>query len=351
MIRVAGITSGRDVPSTRFRVRQHTEKLAQLGVSVSEYCPAISKYQPMPMWPKGVRSSYVPPLHALWLMAKLATRVPAIIGSYQADVAWLSREMLPGYFTLERFIHRPLVFDVDDAIWLGKPFGQKAAREIAQRSETIIAGNDYIAEWFSAYCKDVVVIPTAVDTQQYVAESARDFGDYYIAGWIGTSGNMKYLEAVQGGINRFLKEGGNRRILVVSDDRPKLSSIDPAKILYEPWSPDSEVRMIQNMNVGLMPLEDNEWVKGKCSFKMLQYMACGKPVIVSPVGMNVEVLGMGHVGEAAITDDDWYSSLTELSGDESQGSKMGALGRRVVEEKFSTDIITRQLSELFWRLA
>lgn len=351
MVKVAGITSGENVPSSRFRVRQHMAGLAQLGVSVSEHCPAISKYQPMPFWPKGVRSSYVPPLHALWLMTKLVTRLPAVIGSYRSDVAWLSREMLPGYFTLERFVHHPLVFDVDDAIWLGKPFGEKAAREIALRSQTVIAGNDYIAEWFSAYCKDVVVIPTAVDTQSYVPQNARDFGDYYIAGWIGTSGNMKYLEAIEAGLNRFLNEGGNRRILVVSDERPKLSSIDPARILYEPWSPSTEIRMIQNMSVGLMPLEDNDWVKGKCSFKMLQYMACGKPVIVSPVGMNVDVLGMGHVGEAATADDEWYSSLTELSRDESLGRKMGAVGRRVVEEKFSTDMITRQLSELFWRLS
>jgi glycosyltransferase involved in cell wall biosynthesis len=324
--------------------------MAEMGIDISEYCPSISKYEPMPLWPKGVRSSYMLPFHMLWLLAKLTTRVPGLIGSYRADAVWLSRELLPGYFTLEGLMKRPIVFDVDDAVWLGKPFGQKAAKEVALRSETVIAGNNYIAEWFSSYAKDVVVVPTAVDTDRYTPSEGGDFGDCYVVGWIGTGANLKYLKAIEGSLNRFLKDSNDRRLLVVSDTPPQLLSIDPTQIIYVPWSRENEVRMIQNMNVGLMPLEDAPWVRGKCSFKMLQYMACGKPVVVSPVGMNVDVLDMGHLGEAATTNEEWYAALTELSRDEALSSQMGAMGRKVVTENYSTEIITRRLAAVFRRL-
>lgn len=350
MASIAAITSGKNVPSTRFRIRQHIDNMRESELEVSEYCPLINKYQPMPLWPKGVRSSYALPFHLLWLLTKLSTRVPGIIGSYRADVVWLSRELLSGYYTLERFIDRPLVFDVDDAIWLGKPFGDKAARKIAQRSDTVIAGNNYIAEWFSAYSNDVVVVPTAVDTQRYTPYKARDFGEFFTVGWIGTSANLQYLEAIEESLGRFLKDGPDRRLLVVSTERPGLPSIDPDKLIFVQWSADNEVRMIQNMDVGLMPLENVEWVKGKCSFKMLQYMACGKPVVVSPFGMNREVLDMGCIGEGATSGDDWYSTLTELSRDEASASEMGAAGRRIVVDNFSNKMVSDRLSEIFLRL-
>lgn len=351
MTKVAAITSGESVPSSRFRIRQHIPALAESGIQVREYCPAINKYQPMPLWPKGVRSSYAFPLHLLWLLTKLVTRAPGLAGSYQADMTWLNRELLPGYFTLERYFKRPLVFDVDDATWLASPFGLSTAKKIASRSEVVIAGNSFIADWFGKYADDVVVIPTAVDTGHYLPRQVADYGDFYIVGWIGTSGNLKYLEAIEESLKLFLGDSDDRKLLVVSDERPKLPSIDPGRVIFEPWSMEREVRLIQNMHVGLMPLEDSEWSKGKCSFKMLQYMACGKPVIVSPVGMNVEVLGMASVGEPARTIDEWYSLMTDFCREEKMRTDMGNMGRKIVVNRFSQEKVSNQLAELFRKMA
>ena len=166
MIRVAALTSGKVVPSSRFRVRQHVEPLRALGFAVREYTPVIDKYAPLPAWPTGLSPRFAPQLYP-WQASKLIARLPGLVGSWRSDVTWLERELLPGRLTLEPLLRTPVVFDVDDAIWLSSPVAPAVARAVAERSAMVVAGNDYLADWFSNFTSKVRVVPTAVDTDRF----------------------------------------------------------------------------------------------------------------------------------------------------------------------------------------
>ena len=132
MIKVAALTAGRKVPSTRFRVRQHIDSLHKYGIEVREYMPVIDKYALLPGWPDKISYKYALPYLALWQGCKLTTRLPGLWGSWRNSITWLEREILPGYLTLEMSLKRPIVLDVDDSIWLSKPFGRTAVARIAK---------------------------------------------------------------------------------------------------------------------------------------------------------------------------------------------------------------------------
>jgi glycosyltransferase involved in cell wall biosynthesis len=347
VIRVAALTQGRLVPAARFRVRQNIHKLQEIGINVSEYIPAIDVYKGVPFNLHELPRIARLPIVAAWQGMKIAMRIPAVYQTRGYHVTWLQRELLPGYLTLERMFGSPLVFDVDDAVWL--THAGDAARNtsiIAAHASTVLAGNQYIADWFSSFNRNVIVVPTAVDVERFFPlESVEE--DEFIIGWIGTKPNLHYLEGISSALRAFFKRVGNAVLLVVSDGCPRLPEVPQNRIRYLPWSEAGEVEAIQKMNVGIMPMPDNEWTRGKCSFKMLQYMACGIPVVVSPVGMNVEVLGMGNVGFGPASQDDWFGALEYLHKNRMAGREMGMRGRDIVINNFSTEVVAKKLSEVF----
>lgn len=346
MIKVAALTQGQLVPAARFRVRQNVQRLRSHNINVSEFLPEIDVYSGLPFnlhgWPYLMRF----PLVAAWQGFKVGLRLPHLYQSRNHDVIWLQRELLPGYFTLERMIGSPIAFDVDDAIWLAKKNAASSISKIASISTVVIAGNEYIADWFSAYTKNVVVIPTAVDVDKYYPQvnHARNF---FTIGWIGTRGNLSYLEALSPVLSKFLKKYDDAIISVVSDSPPRLPGVPEKHIQYIPWTELGEVGSIWNMDVGIMPLPDNEWTRGKCSFKMLQYMACGIPVVVSPVGMNRSVLELDDLGFGPSSHEEWFDALEFLYKNKTAGREMGARGRKVVTENYSTEIASMKLAEVF----
>ncbi|VAX26916.1 hypothetical protein MNBD_NITROSPIRAE01-845, partial [hydrothermal vent metagenome] len=163
MIRVAALTSGVSVPSSRFRVRQHLTSLKRAGVMVKEYSPMISKYAGFPGIPTNITALryLLFPLYVFWSGLELAVRARGVLGTWKADLTWLERELFPGCLTWEPLLKRPYVFDVDDSIWIKRPFARSAMIRIARDAEVVLAGNDYIADWFSAYSKNVQIVPTA----------------------------------------------------------------------------------------------------------------------------------------------------------------------------------------------
>jgi len=356
MIRVAALTSGRQVPSARFRVRQHILPLRGFGIDIREYAPGIDKYAPIPTSLQKLNADYRLPyvfVERTWRGVKQATRIPGIIGSWPSRITWLERQLLPGFLTLERFLKRPLVFDVDDAIWLHPPAGKYAADRIARIADVVVAGNRTIAEWFSVRSKDVRVIPTAVDTERFRPRKEQNVpgkGDFVI-GWIGTSFNLKFLESIEGAIRKFISDHEEARVHVVSDKPPSLMKSINRRIQYIPWSVAIEAEALQQMDVGIMPLPDNEWTRGKCSFKMLQYMACAIPVVVSPVGMNSEILKMGNVGLPALDEGDWCEAFSYFYKNREVAREVGLNGRRLAESRFSLKVITPMLADLFKELA
>jgi glycosyltransferase involved in cell wall biosynthesis len=334
-ITIAALTAGLNRPSSRFRIRQHISRLAEHGVIVTEHMPFSEKtyYFPGPF--------------------KAMTKFPALFRSRNADVVWLSRGFVEGYETFERLLKRPRILDVDDAVWLRGPFGRFTMPDIARAMDAVIAGNSYLAEYFGRYCKKVHIVPTAIDLDRFTLrpESADESSEKFIIGWTGSSSNFKYLDTIEAVLSRFIEEHDRAELILIADRPWEHRLLPPEKVRFVRWSVEEEVRVLHSMSVGIMPLADDKWTRGKCAFKMLQYMAVGLPVIVSPVGMNRDVLDKADIGFAASSPDQWYEALVSLYEDWSLGVKLGLAGRRVVEQFYNADIIARELADIFKSLA
>jgi glycosyltransferase involved in cell wall biosynthesis len=340
-LQVEALVSGRLAASSRFRVLQQVEPLAALGIEVSARPPRISKYASVPSSLRGHRSLARAARLALQ-GAKLATRLPAAARSWRADVTWLERELLPGHETLEPLLHRPLLFDVDDAIWLLSPGHERATRALARRAACVIAGNDFLADWFSSVSPAVQRVWTAVDTERFLPGPAHD--GPFVLGWTGSGSSLRYLKAIAPALHRFLAEVPDARLMVMADTFIELPGIPVDRIDLVPWSPDTEATVLSSIDVGLMPLTGGDWAKGKCAFKMLQYMACAVPAVVSPVGMNTEVLAMADVGLAASSEDAWVEALLTLHRDRDGARVLGRNGRDLAVRAFSVPVIAAQLA-------
>lgn len=328
---MAAFTGGRAVPSARFRVRQLVPALRGLGVDVREW-PA-----PLGVFPPRARS-----LRPVWGVTTLAARLPGIAWSYRADVTLLQREMLSTFATLEPLTKRPRVLDVDDAIFLYRR--GRFAERLARACDSVICGNDYLAERFRRWNDHVEVVATAVDTNRYAPAAARPDPQRAVIGWIGTSSNFAYLYQIEGALGRVLRECRGAKLSVVADRAPRFRSLAADRVEYRRWRPETEVGTLQATTVGIMPLADSSWERGKCSLKMLLYMACEVPVVVSPVGMNAEVLAKGTMGLGASSEDEWVDALVGLLADGGERERMGIVGRRVVREQYSVEMTAPRLA-------
>jgi len=346
MMRVCAITTGARTPSSRFRIRQHVAPLAGAGIEVVEHVPGIPLAMPL-QGPLGrMRLRHVGPLAAAWLAAHAAGRVPALVASRRADAVWLERVLAPGFDWMVRGLKGPIVLDVDDAVWL-EGLGGGATPRRARAAAAVIAGNRYLADWFAAYCPRVHVIPTAVDCQRLQPAAGRARGSGFVMGWTGTSSTLPYLAAIEPALEAVLSDVPGAALLVVADRPPSLPRLAGRDVRFLPWSVESEVEALAAMDVGLMPLADDEWTRGKCSYKMLQYMAAGVPAVVSPVGMNREVLALGESGLAAETIDDWIGALRTLAADPDRRARLGATGRTVALAHFDVPVVSKQIAAVF----
>ncbi len=345
-VRVEAVVSGRLAASSRFRVLQHIDPLRGLGIEVDARIPRISKYASVPE--RWSRQRWAGALGETSLRAaKVAVRLPSVAGSWRADVTWLEREMVPGHLTLEPLLHRPLLFDVDDAIWLLSPGNERAVRATAERSACVVAGNDFIADWFSGVGGAVERVWTAIDTTRFVPAPTPDDG--FVVGWTGSTATLHFLRVLEPALATFLRAAPDARLVVMADRAPTLAALPPERVHFVPWNPVTEATVPPSFDVGLMPLRDTDWSRGKCAFKMLQYMACAVPSVVSPVGMNAQVLQMADVGLPASNEDEWVEALLALHADRDLARRLGQQGRALAEQVFSVEAIAPQLADLMRR--
>jgi glycosyltransferase involved in cell wall biosynthesis len=335
-MRVAAYTGGEMVPSARARVRQYIGPLARLGITVHEY--------PLPF------GNILPKRHSLrppWIAATAASRAAALACSWKADVTWVSRQLLPAFAPLQMMAKRPIILDVDDAIWLNT--GGHRARALAQASELVVCGNSYLANYFSNWNHNVTIIPTAVNTNWYRPQRFSEGANErpMMLGWTGTSGNFPFLYAIEDALYRVLEHCSDAKLLVVADRPPQFKRLPAARVEFAQWSPRKELAAFTRMSIGLMPLANNDWCNGKCSYKMLCYMAAGLPVVVTAAGMNNEVLSMGPIGLSAESEQQWVDALTALLEDAGLRSRMGIAGRSIVEDHFSLHRLAQQYALLF----
>lgn len=327
MIKVTALTASRIDPSSRFRVRQFIPALGGLGVAVTEYAPIVNRYkiEPLP-----------------WLA--MATRIPGLLASRFSDVTWLGRELVSGRYSLEDWAGKKRLFDVDDAIWLS--YKPNFSERIVQHCNGVIAGNRFLADHYEKLGARVWVVPTSVDTDVWKPRNDTG-GNKWTVGWIGSFANLHFLYEIEEALADFLDAHSGSQLLVVCDREPLFKRLRVDSWVYTPWSTGREVELVQKMDVGLMPLDDSDIARGKCAFKMLSYMAASLPVVVSPVGVNQEILERDQVGLAASSADDWNEALVRLYSDHQLGQQMGAAGRRVVLEHYSVIANAPKLANIF----
>ncbi len=347
-LKIAAVTGGINEPSARFRVRQYIRGLEQHNIKVTEKIPFIGKSGAYWYHKYSLPIQLLPQLCTAG--SRIASRIPAIIESYKSDITWIQREFLTAFSTTEWLTKKPRIFDVDDAIWLRLKFTSGFAKRIVRKMDGVICGNNWIADYFSNCNVPTWVIPTGVDTEKWKPSlSVRD--ETFYLGWTGTSGNYPYLYNIEKSLITFFNKVPSAKLLIVSDRKPCFSCLHQNNIHFLPWSKEIEIQAVQQMNVGLMPLGTNDWEKGKCAFKMLLYMATGIPVVVSPVGMNKEVLKKGEIGFGPANNSEWVDAFVTLYENSTLRNQMGIAGRRTVENYYSVNKIIPQLADIFYKIA
>ncbi len=343
-IRILFLISGRNVPSSRFRVLAWLPRLRQAGLhcTVAASFPEKYDYFRFPGWRiSQALKKCVRAFHLLLLALK------------RYDVVFLERELFdePGWNweqSIRRF-SRTLVLDIDDAVFLRYP---DKFQHIAPMCDAVIAGNSALRDYFSHLNSQVTVIPTCIDTDHYIPVS-RPASDVPVIGWIGTPANIRMLQEVLPALQQLRKNHRFvlRLVSLWSGDAPSvdLSGMDVERI---DWTKDSELDCIRGFDIGIMPLQqDDEWARYKCGFKLLQYMACGVPPVASPVGVNCEIVEDGASGFLAADMEQWMNALSSLLDDPELRSATGIHARERVVAHYSVDVWSEPLTTLLRDLA
>jgi glycosyltransferase involved in cell wall biosynthesis len=233
-----------------------------------------------------------------------------LINQFRYDFIWLQREILPTYITLEFFIVKPIIYDVDDAVFIGKR-QSKVQKYISQKAKSVIVGNSYLYNWYSQYNNQIFNVPTVVDTNRYFPIN-NSIKNKFVIGWIGTSSNFYNIDLIAEALGIFLHNNPDCVLHIVSNEKYYNDLIPFKSIINIKWDYSLDVKCINDFNVGIMPLIDSNWSRGKCSFKLIQYLACGIPVIASPVGMNIDVLTNLSFTWLPKKNEEWIEAMNEV---------------------------------------
>ena len=337
-IRVAAYTGGRHVPGARYRLRQLVPALREFSVEVDEFAAPWGSYPP--------RTQVLRPA---WLVGTLLSRLPHLARGRRCDITFLQREFVSTLCTLEPLTRAPRLLDVDDAIWLS--MGEGAAQRLSKLCDVVVCGNEFLADVFSRWNSRVEILPTAVDTERFHPIEEEQHCGALILGWSGTSGNLQYLHAIDRELAIVLARHPHARLQIICDRPPALQRVPADRVEWIRWTAADEPGLVRAWTAGLMPLQNGPWERGKCSFKMLTYMASGIPSVVSPVGMNRKVLTLGHLGFGASTGADWVDALECVLTRPAEAAALGREARRVAVAEFSLGVIAPRLASILLRTA
>jgi len=271
-------------------------------------------------------------------------RLCALRRARDYDLLWIQYELfpyLPGLF--ERLATRtriPYVVDFDDAIFhlydrhprgLVRGLLGRKLEPLLRRAAACMCGNDYLLDYARQFCRAGILVPTVLDADHYVPASAPVPPSVPRVGWIGTPTNWRNVAPLLPAILPIIRRHGAvlRAIGAGAWARP-----EPGLEVVE-WSEADELAELQAMSVGIMPLQDLPFQRGKCGYKLIQYMACAVPVVASPVGVNRDIVNAQDSGLLAETPEEWVAALDRLLSDPALRAAMGMAGRRTVEAQFS----------------
>lgn len=338
-MRVLFLTSGKDVPASRFRFQQYVPYLRKLGITATVSPSRPCKYTTLPYI--GFQAS---------MALRRILRLVDLLRSPFYDVVVLERELLSIPSTsLERMFRRTsrrLILDLDDAIYL---LSRSKFEEIVRLSDTVVVGNRYLREAVAPLNPNVCVIPTVVDCQRYVIRPQRETGDQHrvVIGWTGSSSTLPYLLEFAG-VFQALSQKCDFELRVISD-APVPVRIEGVDVRSVRWRKESEIEDLHAFDIGVMPLPDNEWTRGKCALKVIQYMALGIPAVSSPVGVTPDIVVHEENGFLAQSQQEWVDLLLRLVNAPALRKRIGLKARSRVEKGYSVQAMLLRLAEVLRR--
>lgn len=334
--------------SSRFRTFQYLPVLQGAGLHC-EVAPLFDDAYLANRYHHG-RGASLDFIKAFW------RRLLALLRATRYDKVVIEYELLPYFPALFERLLSVLgvryVVEYDDAIFhqydinrrhvVRALLGRKIAT-VMHLADTVIAGNDYLADYAQrAGARRVVVLPTVIDLDQYPLRPQPTARTELIIGWLGSPSTAKYLPVIAPALARICA-GGKARVRLVGSGPIDLPSV-PTEIVS--WSEATETAQLHGFDIGIMPLPDEPWARGKCGFKLIQYMACGLPVVASPVGVNCQIVEDGDNGYLAATETEWISALTKLLDNAALRERMGRAGRQKVEQEYCLQVTGTRLADL-----
>jgi glycosyltransferase involved in cell wall biosynthesis len=298
------------------------------------------------------------PKKAALVLRDFVARWADVRAASDYDAVMLYREAaLLGPALYERVLARrriPFAVDFDDAIWMPNPsingafaalrFPTKLAT-ICRIASAVTVGNEFLADYARGFQQNVAIVPTTIDLSKYDVQPELETREPFVVLWSGSTPTLAYFETAREALERFAK---TRKVQVkVICNRPPDRPIANADNVFVPWSEHNEARQIGACHVGIMPMPDDKFSQGKCGLKALQYMAVGRASVLTPIGMNKDLVQPGVNGLFANTTAEWVDALSRLADNEALRRSIGESGRKTVEQGFSATVGATKLAAVF----
>lgn len=339
-------------PSQRFRFEQYYKALASHGFEIKTHAFYDQKsWEVLYLEGKFILKSWN-------LLRCFLKRFLLLFQLINAKHIFIHREMAhvgPPIFEwmLAKVMRKKYVYDFDDAIWLPNYSETNARFQFIKAywkvnycmkwAAKISAGNDYLANYASKYNPNVVVIPTTIDTENHHNIITNHQTNKITIGWTGTHTTLYYLDKIIP-ILKKLEEQYDFNFIVISNQKP---DFELKSLQFIKWNHSTEIEDLAQIQIGIMPLNNDIWSEGKCGFKGLQYLSLGMATILSPVGVNKTIIQNGINGFLADTEIAWENSLKQLLSDSNLRTQLGNEGRKTVEEHYSVKANLKKYLQLF----
>ena len=332
MPRLMGCTHSVVDPASRFRFLQYVPLLQEAGWDVSHRPNAPSRYYKFTgafRWIRSIQRKTAVTLRKL-------SRLRDIRDAADCDVIFLNRDLLAGQIWWEQQLFRrnpKVIFDFDDAIYLGDQ-RHRHIEWICRKAAWVTAGNETLAAFARQFTERVTILPTVVDVSRYRCHSHDVVHRPVRVGWMGSELSIQETLYPHLAMLTRLQQRLNFDFVIVSAPGPVVPECG-LRWKFIPWSPDVEIDLAEHIDIGLMPLVDNEFQRGKCGLKLLQYMAAAVPAVATPIGVNRQIIRHGQTGMLASTEQEWARSLEVLVADAELRRRLGMAGRVFCEAHYS----------------
>jgi len=302
----------------------------------------------------GIRCKVISPPQRDFV-SRLVYLIDVIFKARKVDVVFIQKKIFRKAFVylLHKF-NSNIVFDFDDALF-ARPtsvdtdeFDTYAIRQslnyVLRKSKKVIVGNQFLKDYVVSVNPDVHIVPTPVHSPQMISPTDRS-PDKVVMGWIGNRENLIYLRELENVFRQLTSSLKDRFALKVICDEPLY--LEGINIINKQWVLQKEFDELADIDIGIMPLKDDDWSKGKCAFKLLQFMGMGIPVVASPIGMNNEVIKTGVNGYLAETEEEWVMQISRLIADSKLRIKFGSSGKKLINSKYCYNVTAPLLAKVF----